>query len=304
MKRVVLALAIATILAGTRLTLGQGRGNPFIDHSDTGETVHVLPPAASIRSPHDTQPTDATRRGTTYAPSYGSGDLIDHGGHEISSAGFFAIYWNSSVANSPGPLGVGTLRTGVQNFVSAFGAATDYSIITQYGTRDPIATILVPIGDYVDTRATANSISDSKIKTYLTSLFNSGVVTVAENNVYGVYFPSGMKITLQGGTSCSSFCGYHGYLTYNGKNIKYAVFPYTDCRACSLSGKTAADILTIVSSHEIRESVTDPNLNAWYDRLGYEADDKCAWHNLYKMTSGSYWVQPEYSNAVHGCVVP
>ena len=102
-----------------------------------------------------------------------------------------------------------------------------------------------------------------------------------------------------------------GYFTYNGtngpQNIKYAVFPYTNCRACSLSGKTAADILTIVTSHEIREAVTDPNLNAWHDRVGYEADDKCVWHNLYKMTNatyGSFWVQPEYSNAQQGCVVP
>ena len=100
--------------------------------------MHVLPPATSIRSPRDTQPTDAPRRGTTYAPSYGSGDLSDHGGPEISSAGFLAIYWNSSVADSPGPLGVGTLRTGGQNFVSAFNGSADYSVITQYGSSNPI----------------------------------------------------------------------------------------------------------------------------------------------------------------------
>jgi hypothetical protein len=52
-------------------------------------------------------------------------------------------------------------------------------------------------------------------------------------------------------------------------------------------------------------------------RRGYEADDKCAWHNLYPMTNGGFWVQPEYSNggttvnsgfeATYpgpGCVVP
>ena len=67
---------------------------------------------------------------------------------------------------------------------------------------------------------------------------------------------------------------------------------------------------TIVTSHEIREAVTDPDLNAWYDSAGYEADDKCAWHNLYQTTRGGYWVQPEYSNGSQspypgpGCVVP
>ena len=79
-------------------------------------------------------------------------------------------------------------------------------------------------------------------------------------------------------------------------------------------------MLTIVGSHEIREAVTDPgdfNANAWYDASGYEADDKCAWHNLYQMTNGGFWIQPEYSNggsssnsgfsAIYpgpGCVVP
>jgi hypothetical protein len=75
-------------------------------------------------------------------------------------------------------------------------------------------------------------------------------------------------------------------------------------------------MLTIVSSHEIREAVSDPGdngVNAWYDAAGYEADDKCAWHNLYQMTNGGFWVQPEYSNGGTvgsttypgpGCVVP
>ena len=68
--------------------------------------------------------------------------------------------------------------------------------------------------------------------------------------------------------------------------------------------------------HELEEAVTDPDLNAWYDSAGYEADDKCAWHNLYQINNGSFWVQPEYSNGgtvtrsgftatyPAGCIVP
>jgi hypothetical protein len=92
---------------------------------------------------------------------------------------------------------------------------------------------------------------------------------------------------------------YHSHFSYNGVSIKYASFPYLNCNGCSLAGKSVADMLTIVTSHEIREAVTDPgdsSINAWYDAAGYEADDKCAWHNLYQMTIGGFWVQPEYSN--------
>ena len=309
MKRAAFVIAIASLAVSGPVTYGQGGGNPFIDHSDTGDTIHVLPAPASIHSPRDTQPTDAPRGFATYPASYGSGNLINHGGHQIPFAVFFPIYWNDAVASSAGSQGVSTLRTQVQNFVSDFSNHNDYTIITQYSSADTIDSTLAWVGDLVDSQPTQSSISDSKVRSYIAGLFNSGRINADSHTVYGVYFPSGMKITTQGGTSCSAFCGYHGHFSYNGNDIKYAVFPYTNCRACSLSGKAVADILTIVTSHEIREAVTDPDLNAWYDAAGYEADDKCAWHNLSKTSSGGFWVQPEYSNGLSsnpgpGCVVP
>ena len=111
MKRVVFSIAIVALFVASRLTFGQG--NPFIDHSDTGETVHVLPPEAAIHSPHDTQPTIAPVRPglSVYGASYGSGNLLNHGGHQISSAGFFAIYWNGTVANAGGSITVDVSTT-------------------------------------------------------------------------------------------------------------------------------------------------------------------------------------------------
>jgi hypothetical protein len=73
-----------------------------------------------------------------------------------------------------------------------------------------------------------------------------------------------------------SFCGYHSHLSYNGTQIKYAVYPYPDCSGCKLSSLTVADMLTIVNSNEIQESATEPvdlNTYAWYDSAGYKADD-------------------------------
>jgi len=321
MKRIALACAVAAFAAaGANRLHGQGGGNPFIDHSDTGETVHVLPTPASAHSPRATQPTDAPAHSglSVFPASYGSGNLIDHGGHQISFAGFFAIYWNGTVANSAGTQGNATLRSTVQNFVldysdgqpySQSDPSADYSIVQQYGSADAIGATLSWAGDFVDNRQTQGSFSDSKVRSYLAGLFSNGTLVADSHTIFGVYFPSGMRITMQGGSSCSSFCGYHGNFNYNGQDIKYAVFPYNDCRGCSLSGKNVADMLTIVSSHEIREAVTDPDLNAWYDAAGYEADDKCAWHNLYQTANGGFWVQPEYSNGGNGfpgpgCVVP
>jgi hypothetical protein len=320
MKRFACAIAITALLAGGRVALGQGGGNPFIDHSDTGETVHVLPAPAAARSPRDTQPTDAVRQPEigVYSASYGSGQLTDHGGPEIAVASFFAIYYNSQVANSAGTQGNQTLRAEVNAFVHGFSNTKDYaqsdqdanySIVQQYGNA-ATNPLLVWGGDYVDLSSPGgNTLSDSKVRSYLASLFGTPIGAPDPQRIYGIYFPSGVKITLQGGASCSSFCGYHGHFSYHGTDVKYAVFPYTDCRACSMPGKGIADILTIVTSHEIREAVTDPDLNSWYDASGYEADDKCAWHNLYQTNTGKFWVQPEYSNGGGtypgpGCIVP
>lgn len=330
-------LLIWVLGLGTTLYANDGNSNtPFEDHGDRGETIRVLPTPASIRSPQDTQPTDApVHSGTAvYPASYGSGNLIDHGGFEIGSAGFQAIYWNSSVANSTSTsLGYSTLQGEIGAFISAFpdtgnwnnSTTDDYTIVQQYGSQTPIAASLIsnPAHGgtaFIDSKSAVSRYRDSQIQGYLTNLFNTGVVAPSSSVIYGLYFPAGMQICLQGGCSCSSFCGYHSHFTYGSTQIKYAVFPYPNCRGCSLSGKTAADMLTIVSSHEIREAVTDPgdfNTNAWYDAKGYEADDKCAWHFLYQMTNGGFWVQPEYSNgglqtasgftATYpgpGCVVP
>lgn len=314
MKRVALALPVALLLAGSTLLLGQGGRNPFIDHSDTGETIHVLPPPAAIRAPRDTMPTFApvADKTTVYAGSYGSGNLIDHGGLEIADAGFWAIYWNRDVANSTATStrtakSYATIQAELDDFIANFpdntnydGSTTDdYTIVQQYGRTAPIANFLTKYGAYLDTKAAQKNITDSKIQSYLVGLFNGGTVQAASNIIYGVYLPPGMKVTLSGGASCSSFCGYHSHFTYAGMQIKYATFPYLNCSACKLSTLTVADMLTIVTSHEIREAVTDPGdngTNAWYDASGYEADDKCAWHNLYQITGGGFWVQPEFSN--------
>src|SRR5206468_7850362 len=281
MKRLLFGFTIAALGAGSQTIRGQKGGNPFIDHSDTGETVHVLPAPAAVRSPHDTQPTDAPAHdgAGVYPANYGSGQLLYHGaGHQIPTASFFAIYWNSTVADSKLTATGNTLHSTIESFVSNFSNSADYSVIQQYSKADTIQPVLLWAGERVDKQPTQSSISDSRVQSYIASLFTSSVQPVQPNpnTLYAVYFPSGMKINLQGGMSCSSFCGYHGHFSYYGTDIKYAVFPYTDCRACSMSGKTVFDILTIVSSHEIREAVTDPDLNAWYDSVGYEADDKCA----------------------------
>ena len=285
----------------------QDPDDPFHDHGDKGETIHVLPTPAAAHNPHDSGATFApVDSGTSvFPPSYGSGNLTDHQGPEISNASFRAIYWNSLVANSTATSqGYPTISAQMNAFIGAFASGSnwsnsptdDFTIVQQYGSSNSISPSLPNLSYRVDSQRTSSRISDSQIQSYLASLFNNGLETPSASTIYGVYFPHGMRVSLQGGSSCTSFCGYHSHFTYGGMLIKYAVFPYADCSGCSLSGLAVADMLTIVTSHEVREAVTDSLGTAWYDSRGDEADDKCAWHNLYQTSNGNFWVQPEYSN--------
>jgi hypothetical protein len=239
----------------------------------------------------------------------------------------------SSAATS---LGYSTIRSEMAAFFGTFlnantytGSKTnDYSIVGQYvdsGGHTPTPSSGFA-GDLLGVQTTLSTINDAGVRTYLKSLFNASTIPVVSNRIYGVYLPPGMQSTTQAGTqaSCVNYCGYHSHFTYISPmsvstQIKYAVFPYPSCGPCKLNALAVADMLTIVSSHEIRESATDPGNNnsyAFYDATGNEADDKCAWHNLYQMTRTAglnFWVQPEYSNggtvgsAVYpgpGCIVP
>ena len=59
------------------------------------------------------------------------------------------------------------------------------------------------------------------------------------------------------------------------------------------------------------EAATDPHLNAWYDLVGYEIGDKCAWQFGSTNSQGgdvvwnghAYEVQKEWDNARRGCVL-
>lgn len=292
--------AFVFLLGASLGARAQEADDPWHIRGDNGETVKVLPPPAALKAKElHNQPTDAPPTGlAVYPASYGSGDLTYRGGNIVKNAGVFSIFYNSTIGAS--------ISSGINTFVNTFGSTPDYSIVTQYtGANGSIASTFSNAGQLVDNAGSPSRISDSQIQNYIAGLMKAGRVPVSTSNVYGVYLPNGTRSTMQGGSSCSSYCGYHNHFLYNGQEIKYAVYPYPSCTGCSLSGKSALDMLTIITSHEIREAVTDPmegGVSTWRDASGYEADDKCAWHNLYTLSNGQ-WVQPEYSNQHHGCVV-
>ena len=102
-----------------------------------------------------------------------------------------------------------------------------------------------------------------------------------------------------GSTECSytSYCGYHSYAGSGSSQIVYADMPWAykvpgcDVGEAFGAGYPNADFIdpvVSVFSHELSETMTDPNLDAWMQEGGadggYEIGDKCA----YIYGSGGY----------------
>lgn len=304
---------ITALAFGTFLVVGsafaQNSDNPFIMRGDRAELVHVMatPSRVGVDPSARGAAVDAPQNGATYRASYGSGNLVDHGGKVMSNAHVYNVFLYNGSSNTLNDFG-----SWLNGMVSTFGSGrADYNIVTQYSKTGNAIAGTFSFDGSTSVSYTSSTMSDTQAQSFLAGLLNASTVPTgyAGSTIYNIYLPKGVVSSQGGSTGCGGsnmgYCGYHNHFTWNGQQVKYAIYPYNDCSGCSLSGKTVRDMQTIVTSHEIREAITDPgdnNANAWYDRRGYEADDKCAWHNLYQMNG--YWVQPEYSNAAGGCVVP
>ena len=106
------------------------------------------------------------------------------------------------------------------------------------------------------------------------------------------------------------WCAWHSNTTSAYGPVAFTLMPHmTDAGAsCGQYSVNPApggnlDGVSIVGGHEISETATDPQLNAWYDNRGAEIGDKCAWVGLTNITfsTGTFPVQPLWSNAVAAC---
>ena len=122
--------------------------------------------------------------------------------------------------------------------------------------------------------------------------------------------------------SSFAFCGYHSSVSdTSGNVVLYTVEPYQNVPGCNVRPGTPngqlADSTNNVVSHETFETVTDPLGSAWWNSdnvgaYGQEIGDECSFviftstsayfdPSVVRLNHTLYAVQPEYSNAAHGC---
>jgi hypothetical protein len=246
----------------------------------------------------------------TVVTKAGLGNLRYHsGGPVILSAKVVFIFWGPSFSNAASP-DFQYAQTLVA-YRDQFGTTPEYNTITQYyqnlGSGNQfiqLSNLGTGTADWFDTSTPPTNVTDalvqSKVQSYLTTH------TVNYSTVYEVVIPSSSYSSDGSSTSCGgpslSYCAYHGFYGSGATAVKYSIEPYPSCSGCQVAGWSAVQNQEHFVSHETREAVTDPLLNAWYDLAGYEADDKCAWSPTPFIGTGGYAYQYEWSNATRSCV--
>ena len=221
----------------------------------------------------------------------------------------------------------GNWTTTKQNIINTYlnnvGGSPYFNINTTYynsaGTH--VSNSVKLAGSTTDNYSQGTALSDAAVQAVVSSAITSGRLPSDTNALYFVLTSADVNET---SGFCTSYCGWHTHATINGAIINYSWVgdPSTRCPA-SCEGQTAsspngdpgADGMASVVAHELEETVTDPQGNAWYDSKGAENGDKCAWTwgttstasngSMYNITLGGsqFLIQRNWVAATQACAM-
>jgi hypothetical protein len=248
------------------------------------------------------------------APPAG-GTITYHGGPLMLGTKHIYYIWYGNWSQDPSANSILT------NFANNIGGSPYFNINTTYydSTNTPVSNTVTFAGSTSDNGSLGTSLSDANIWTIVSNALTNGLA-VDPNGVYFVLTAPGINET---SGFITSYCGWHDFMAFNGTNIKYAFVgdaAGSHLSACaeqstSPNGDPGADGMVSVVAHELEESTTDPQLNAWYDAAGNENADKCAWTfgSTYAVANGSlanmrlggmdYLIQQNWLNVGSGSCV-
>ncbi len=199
-----------------------------------------------------------------------------HGGPVMLGTVNVYVVWYGNWTGNTAPTIIG-------DFLSSIGGSPYYNINTTYsnGAGAHLSNSVQFAGATTDAYSQGTSLSDAKIQTVVSSALSSGRLPTDANGVYFVL--TSADVTASSGF-CTQYCGWHTHATLSGMDIKYSFVGNPDrcptacaAQAVSPNGNAGADGMVSIIAHELEETATDPDLNAWYDGNGAENADKCAW---------------------------
>jgi hypothetical protein len=207
----------------------------------------------------------------------------------------------------------------VSSFLTGITNSTYMDELSEYGANGYVIGHGSFGGMYTVTPAPANDtavLDDSQIQAELEQQVTDANLPAPDaNTLYALFFRQGQEITSGAFTSFTDFCGYHS--TTATQHLVYAVMPLRASDTDTTPGITGTcgaspglGNMTSVLSHELSESVTDPDVGissvGWGDTTHLEeVSDLCnQWQKPVKLADGlKYIAQENYSNQLHRCEI-
>ena len=215
------------------------------------------------------------RRGFTAKAVVTGNGISYHNGPVMHSGVNLYYIWYGNWAQDPKANAILT------DLAKNLGGSPYYMINTTYA--DTVANVtpnLNYITSIADPGSMGTALPDNGPLTLVNNALTNGTLPADPNGVYFVL--TAPYVTLNGfGTV---YCGWHNITSFNGVPIKFSFIgnPAANLSACSAqntspNGSATADAMASLLVHELQEAITDPELTAWYDDVGNEIGDKCAW---------------------------
>ena len=239
-----------------------------------------------------------------------SENVVYYGGPVLSNVKIYAVFWGSQVNAE--------VQAKIGDFYTALSNSTYIDLLGQYSTP----TQAIHRGSFAGAKVITPhhpglKLIQSDIEAELIVQFDEGNLPKPDaNSLYMFHFPPHVQITAFGSQSCQGWCGDHEAIKNNSKygNVAYAMIPDMG-GACSFGcygSGSALSSMTIVTSHEIAEAITDPvspaqnekpaKPAAWLTPGESEIGDLCVGKgSSLKTPSITYVVQDEWDNASKAC---
>jgi len=224
-----------------------------------------------------------------------------HNGPVQHTQKIFTVFWFPTGNTIPAGY-----QTTINQFVQDLNGTPYYTIASQYSdTTGNIDTAVLYGGTWLDTTNAfpSSTLSYSDLLAEINRAKVANGWTSDANTYFQVYTPTGIGTTLG-----SNFCGLHWFAN---PAIGQILFPQSGCfPGPPYPNNQVVDSAINTSAHEIMETVTDPQGNAWFlgDASG-EIGDLCNFNFGSRAIDGSnvtlsghpYIIQTEWSNAGSAC---
>jgi len=240
-------------------------------------------------------------------------DLTNHGGAVVKAARNYVVYVNCVSPETPVTCwGSGTLAPA--NFLRDLNASDFIRLVNEYTKADTKLNFPVTSMRTTATFAGGNRATLQEIQHIVSDAVTTAGGASGYTAIYHVFLPKGTEVCIVPGNCYSpsnpaswTFCAFHGSVNFGAsQHVLFTVEPYQGVAGCQQPGQSPHGLIDATAStlsHELFETITDPDFDGWWNSLfGFEMSDMCTTFGAnVKLNLREYFLQSEYSNTKHMC---